>query len=172
MTQRLRAEARPLAQIIFCIDVRSESFRRHVEAQGPYETFGFAGFFGVPISHQAFDSEERVPLCPVLLKPTHAVNETPRPGQHESLQRYASGTRWRQLLDQMFHDLKQNPIGSFMLIDVLGFFFSLGLIGKTLIQRPHEAVKERIRRWFTHPVATQISVNNMRGDHERVRPPF
>jgi uncharacterized protein YbcC (UPF0753/DUF2309 family) len=158
------AEVRPRAQVVFCIDVRSESFRRHVETQGPYETFGFAGFFGVPISHQAFDSEERVPLCPVLLKPTHAVNEAPRPGQHRPLQRYASGTRWRQLLDQMFHDLKHNPIGSFMLIDVLGFFFGLGLIGKTLLQRPYEAVKEQIRRWFTHPVATQISLNNGRGD--------
>jgi uncharacterized protein YbcC (UPF0753/DUF2309 family) len=64
----------------------------------------------------------------------------------------------------MFHDLKQNPIGSFMLIAVMGSLFGLGLIGKTLIQRPHEAVKERMRRWFTYPVATQISVNNVRGE--------
>jgi uncharacterized protein YbcC (UPF0753/DUF2309 family) len=157
--KQVRTESRPRAQLVCCIDVRSEPFRRHVEAQGPYETFGFAGFFGVFVSHQAFDSEERNPLCPVLFKPKYAANETPRPGQDQPLRSYASGTRWRRLGDQMFHDLKQNPIGSFMLIDLLGFFFSIGLIGKTLMRRPYKTLKEWIQQWFNHPVATQISVD-------------
>ncbi|MCH7988904.1 MAG: DUF2309 family protein, partial [Planctomycetes bacterium] len=90
-------EARPRAQLVFCIDVRSESFRRHIEAQGPYETYGFAGFFGVPISHQAFDSTGHAALCPVILTPKFSVNEVPRSGNQEPLQTYASGSRWNQL---------------------------------------------------------------------------
>ena len=95
-------EARPRAQLVLCIDVRSESFRRHIEAQGPYETFGFAGFFAIPISHQAFDSHERSFLCPVLLTPNHAVTETPRSGGAPALERYSSGTRWHQLGHHLF----------------------------------------------------------------------
>ena len=153
-------DERPRAQTIFCIDVRSESFRRHLEAQGPYETFGFAGFFGIPISYQAFDSEERSALCPVLLSPNHAVTEIPRPGAEQFLRNYSSGTRWNQLGHHLFHDLKYNPIGSLMLIDVLGFFFSVGLIGKTLLPKPFQTIKVRIQRWFISPVPTQIAVSS------------
>lgn len=152
-------DTRPRAQLVFCIDVRSESFRRHIEAQGPYETLGFAGFFGIPISHQAFDSHERSFLCPVLLSPNHAVTEVPRSGEGHAVHQYASGTRWHQLGHHLFHDLKHNPIGSMMVIDVLGFFFSLGLVGKTLFQKPFHAITSTIDRWFTHTVPTQISVS-------------
>ena len=154
-----QSDSRPRAQMVFCIDVRSESFRRHIEAQGPYETFGFAGFFGIPINHQAFDSEERSDLCPVLLSPKHAVTEIPRSGEEPALQKYSTGTRWNQLGHHLFHDLKRNPVGSLMVIDVLGLFFSLGLIGKTLILKPYHAITSWIARWFAFSVPTQISVS-------------
>jgi len=168
--RQVRIESRPRAQFVCCIDVRSEPLRRHIEAQGPYDTYGFAGFFGMFIHHQAFDSEERNPLCPVLFKPKFAINETPRPGQDQPLRVYASGTRWRRLGDQMFHDLKKNPISSFMLIDLLGFFYSGALVGKTLLRRPHETLKAWLRRRFDHPVATRIPVDRDQFNQERYKP--
>jgi len=63
-------ETRPAAQLVMCIDVRSEPFRRAIEAQGAYETFGYAGFFGLPVSMVA-PSGDRRKLLPVLLTPAY-----------------------------------------------------------------------------------------------------
>lgn len=149
---------RPRAQGIFCIDARSESFRRHLEAQGLYETFGYAGFFGVPMSHVAFDSHDHLALCPILLTPHAEVTEVPRVGQNDRVKDYLSGTRWHQLSHHLFHDLKHNPLASFVMIDVLGMFFSVGLVGKTLFRTSFGAVKQSLQQWLGGTVATQIPV--------------
>ena len=70
--------SRPLAQMVHCIDVRSEVFRRHLENRGGYETFGLAGFFGIPLEYQSFGAEHSVTHCPVLLKPKNQIREIPR----------------------------------------------------------------------------------------------
>jgi uncharacterized protein YbcC (UPF0753/DUF2309 family) len=61
--------ARPAAQAVFCIDVRSELIRRHLEAQSSHiQTVGFAGFFGVAIHWQG--EGQNSARCPVLLNPS------------------------------------------------------------------------------------------------------
>lgn len=68
----------PEVQAIFCIDVRSERFRRHLEAAGDVETFGFAGFFGLPVRHETAAGEIS-DQCPVLLHPSYLITETDGP---------------------------------------------------------------------------------------------
>jgi len=164
-------DGRPRAQGIFCIDVRSESFRRHLEAQGPYETFGYAGFFGVPMSHVAFDSHDHMALCPILLTPKAEVVEVPRIGQDDRMRDYLSGTRWHQLSHHLFHDLKQNPVASFILIDVLGLFFSIGLVGKTLFRTSFGILKNWLHNWLGKTVVTHIPVDRSMGKGETKKNP-
>lgn len=65
-----KAAGRPQVQAAFCIDVRSEVFRRALEAQDAgIETLGFAGFFGLASAHRAAGSDVIERRGPVLLKP-------------------------------------------------------------------------------------------------------
>lgn len=65
------AELRPVLQAAFCIDVRSEVFRRALESVDPgVRTLGFAGFFGLGASHKGFASDVSEHRSPVLLKPS------------------------------------------------------------------------------------------------------
>jgi len=69
-------ETTPAVQAVFCIDVRSEVLRRHLEALSPrIQTIGFAGFFGFPIESVRPGDVRGAALCPVLLSPGHRVLE-------------------------------------------------------------------------------------------------
>ena len=68
----------PQVQALFCIDVRSERYRRHLEAAGDVATFGFAGFFGVPMQYRTASGMVS-DQCPVLLRPSHVVEEQDGP---------------------------------------------------------------------------------------------
>lgn len=71
--QSVHAAERPLMQAAFCIDVRSEVFRRALESIHPgIETLGFAGFFGLALAHKSFASEVSEDRLPVLLRPALA----------------------------------------------------------------------------------------------------
>ncbi|MEZ5402537.1 MAG: DUF2309 domain-containing protein [Bryobacteraceae bacterium] len=73
------------AQVFFCIDEREESIRRHLEEIDPeMETFGAAGFFGVAMNYTGMDDAHGAALCPVVVKPQHAIEERPAAGHEDS----------------------------------------------------------------------------------------
>ena len=71
------ADHRATVQGVFCIDVRSEIYRRALEATGPeIRTLGFAGFFGFPVEYVRLGDTEGRARCPVLLTPDAVIHET------------------------------------------------------------------------------------------------
>ena len=72
------ARAPASAQVILCMDDREEGTRRHLEEVAPeVETFGAAGFFGVPMYWQGLDDAGWTALCPVVVQPTVLIREQP-----------------------------------------------------------------------------------------------
>lgn len=151
-------QPRPLAQAVFCIDVRSERLRRHLEAQGAYETIGFAGFFGVPLSYRSLDREEDQSLCPVLIKPKTSVFEMPRSDRSVASEAHVRGSYWKGISKHLFHRLKANPLASYMLVDVMGALFAFVLTGRTVLPALFRRLTSRVQRWFIPEVPTTIPI--------------
>lgn len=156
-----RGGVRPLAQFAFCIDVRSEVFRRHLEAHGGYETFGFAGFFGLPVAYRSLDEVHEAELCPVLLKPKHVLREVPRTYQGGADQRRKARKTIAKTGQELLHDLKHNVITPYVMVEAVGWLFAWPMLGKTLCPRWYDRLSERLRALFMPPVATTLTVDKL-----------
>ena len=159
--------SRPLAQAMFCIDVRSESFRRHLEEVGGNETFGFAGFFGVPISYQGFGSDHETDQCPVLLKPKHKVKEVPRAYQGRAAEKYLTRQQLAKTGHALLHDLKENVITPYVMVESIGWFFGFRLFGQTLVPRWYQTMTAWIKKYFTVPIGTTLTVEKLTQEEAR-----
>ncbi len=160
----LRSIVRPLAQFVFCIDVRSEVFRRHLEARAGYETFGFAGFFGIPVSYRSFDGGHESELCPVLIKPKHVLREVPRTYQDEAARRRKSVTKTTKAGQELLHDLKHNVITPYVMVEAIGWFFAWPLFGKTFFPGWYHRLSSWAKNIVMPPVATTLTVDKLTTD--------
>lgn len=89
----------PAVQAVFCIDVRSEVYRRALEASSPeVQTLGFAGFFAMFVAYQPLGSEMKRPQLPGLLSPGLCItDECDAPGLGQALAlRRRRKLQWRQ----------------------------------------------------------------------------
>ncbi len=122
------AEA-PAFQAVFCIDEREESFRRHLEEAEPAcETLSTAGFFQVPMYHQAVTDAHPRPLCPVVIRPEHYVAEVEAGEDHllrqtRRLQRRAAG-----FLGYTVHLGSRLPVRGAVLMTAFGWLALVPLV--------------------------------------------
>lgn len=142
---------RPFAQAMFCIDVRSERIRRHLERVGDYQTFGIAGFFGVPVSYMPLGKGSEQHLCPVLLTPKNLVPEL---SLADATDEAALST-----LSKALHELKESVFSPFVTVEAVGMLFGLDLVGKTLA--PVRYLRWRRRLEQADPAPTRLLLDRL-----------
>ena len=125
---------RPRLQAAFCIDVRSERLRRHLEQQSAeIQTIGFAGFFGFPLELVRNESGTSSSRCPALIPPAAKVGELEVPGS-DSLARDGRARRRHAA----FAALRKLAVGAYPFVETVGHFFGLRLVSDALgFTRPH-----------------------------------
>ena len=128
-------ETLPEAQFLFCIDVRSERIRKAIEEQGNYETYGIAGFFGIPMAFVELRRGHEEYLCPVLIRPRNVVLELPEEGK-------SMGESTLHLFEKILHDLKANVLTPFITVEAIGFLFGFDFLGKTFLPSLYGPLRE------------------------------
>ncbi|WP_205701935.1 DUF2309 domain-containing protein [Pseudidiomarina mangrovi] len=139
--QHAPQHSRYAAQLVFCIDVRSEPLRRAIEQQGNYQTFGFAGFFGLPVAIENAVTGASHASCPVLLKPNHKVVESPV----GSLQNCRKAHQRGQTLKKLYQSLKYNFTTPFVLADAMGVGHGVWMGLRSLVPATAGALTTRVQ---------------------------
>lgn len=142
-------------QMVFCIDVRSEPFRRCFEALGAYETFGFAGFFALPVRIHPYADPHAMDCCPVLLKPAYDVHCEPTQDTPAEIARYHAGQRFLHHAADAYHRLKYNMATPFALVETLGLWCGVSLLLKTVSPVWSTAFIQGILDWIKPPLHTE-----------------
>jgi len=122
---------RPDAQLVFCIDTRSEIIRRHIEATGDYETHGYAGFFGIPMEYQGYDADVSVDACPPILDSQHHITDFPTDDDTQARHDRRSGIR--AAADEVIEILEANAATAYGYVETAGSGYGLSLAARTLV---------------------------------------
>ena len=145
------ASLRPAVQAVFCIDVRSEPFRRAFEAQSPeVETLGFAGFFGFALEYVPFGQENGRAQCPVLLKPGFRIRETLKGVTPEQEQSALQARSFSQRLGHAWNAFKTSAVSCFSFVETAGLLSGVKLVKETLglhyDERTSDALSPSVQR--------------------------
>jgi uncharacterized protein YbcC (UPF0753/DUF2309 family) len=144
----------PAAQLVFCIDVRSEVLRRQLEATGPYATLGFAGFFGAPVAVQPFGEEHAYASCPVLLTPRHVIPEVAAPGAEAEAAARRTGLARLKGAKAGLRALKESVAGAFGFVEATGAAFGAAMVARTIAPAATEGALARLRDRVAPPAPT------------------
>lgn len=145
--QHVRAEARvaePRFQVVTCIDDREESLRRHLEELEPrLETFGAAGFFGVAMDFRGLDDAHHMALCPVVVTPSHEVEEHPH---EDDLPMHQRRMARRRLWARLMHSLSVGSRSLFrgQVLTALGTAAAIPMTSRVLFPRASGRLRQRL----------------------------
>lgn len=131
------------AQFIFCIDTRSEGFRRQLETEGNIETFGFAGFFGAIFnltSHESISYQ-----APALVSAAHNTRAKIKINQLEHI-----ANTFKKIISYA----KKQFAAPFALFEMAGIWFLPFMLFKT-IQPSLKNIKKNKRIIINNPFSPE-----------------
>lgn len=128
-------ELLPEAQLVFCIDTRSELIRRHVESHGKYETFGYAGFFGIAMDYKNPKNGLSQKACPPILDSCYVVSEEANGNKVVPKRNLDKKIEVNNFWNYFLKRMKNMLPSTFGFVEGSGLFYGLNLTVRTLFSK-------------------------------------
>nr|MBC7614198.1 DUF2309 domain-containing protein [Pseudopedobacter sp.] len=122
----------PDAQLVFCIDTRSELIRRHIEVKGNYETFGYAGFFGIAMDYKNPETGIIRKSCPPIVNSAYKVSEVAQTDKDSEFLDYQQHIENSKFSSYFLKRLKNMLPSAFGFVEGAGLIYGATLTSRTL----------------------------------------
>jgi hypothetical protein len=153
-----KSQDRPEAQLVFCIDTRSELIRRNVESKGNYETFGYAGFFGIAMDYTSIDDGISRKSCPPILGSAYQVSEIAQENKKDDLKGYKKRVKKDRFTSYFLTRMKNMLPSAFGYVEGSGIFYGMSLLSRTLI--PGQLYNPKQKNEASHENSCQPSIHH------------
>ena len=158
----------PDAQLVFCIDTRSELIRRHVEAQGNYETFGYAGFFGIAMNYTNLEDNITRKSCPPIVGSAYQVTEVAQKNKGQELTAFQKQNDIARFKDYFYTRMKNMLPSTFGFVEGAGLFYGFSLVGRTLSAGSLYRYQQKNKPSFEKIAEPTINCTNAPTEHEGI----
>ncbi|MDY6780033.1 MAG: putative inorganic carbon transporter subunit DabA, partial [Halobacteria archaeon] len=87
---------------------------------GEYDTYGYAGFFGVPMTYDPEDTETTVDACPPIVDPAHRIEEETNGDGSEEARRLLRWSSLKEAGDDLVEILETNVATAYNYVELSG----------------------------------------------------
>lgn len=128
-----KREDRAPVRAVFCIDVRSEIFRRAFETVAPgARTSGFAGFFGILMEYLPLGSVEAKGHLPILFNPSYRICEHLLDADASETRAVAAKRETRLWAADAWKIFKTSAASCFTFVEAAGLLYAAKIFGDSM----------------------------------------
>jgi hypothetical protein len=95
------------------------------------------------------------------MRAKNEVREIPRSYLDHRVSKHKARAKWVRAGHTLLHDLKENVVTPYVMVESLGWFYSLPIFGKTLVPLLYRRWTGWLRRLFVPSIATTLTVDKL-----------